>query len=189
MTPQQQTKQSNSPSTPATIDSLATDTLNAILEEQTTINTDAGGDTYIPIDETNLTVIPLETLSPGAVLYDPRNPTMVLEVIEHYQNDFSEQKVRVRVHSNDHRNGRLNSYFAQHIPRDFTYVLDEPSDDTNVEYSVEAHISAWGGDTADETDEQVQTTLHEQNTSPNSKSWEDTSTESPEDSTTQDTLF
>lgn len=159
-TQQQTTRQQGTTTQPVTTDQIATSDLVELLDSQTTIDPDARGDAYIPITETNLPEVSPATLSEGVLLYNPRNPTAVLEVLEKYQDDFGKEKVRVCVHSSDHRNGRINSFFTPHITRDFTYLRpDGNSSGEDVELSVDALTSAWDGDTADEDDSAVQTTL------------------------------
>lgn len=194
MTTQQQTsRQSAETAQPLTIDHVADDDIGTVLDEQTTIDPNARGDAHIPIQETNLPEVSLATLEAGLLLYDPRNPNEVAEVLEQYQDDFGKEKVRVKIHSSDHRNGRTHSLFAPHVIRDYTYVTtDEPVED--VELSLDALTSAWDGDTTDENapDALVQTTFGEQDSEDDEAvvlgdSAEDT--DNSANDTTQQTLF
>lgn len=188
---QQPTHQQQKHSHPVTVNSVSLDTPRDILDSQITIDPTARGDTYIPIQETNLPNISLSDIEAGVLLYDPRDSSAILEVLEQYQDDFGQEKVRVKVHSSDHRNERVHSLFAPHVVRDYTYVrVDDVEPDTEVEFSVDALTNSWDGDTADEKDSSVQTTLAKQETDGETAVTRCTDSKSKTtETTTQQTLF
>lgn len=189
---QQSTRQVQTPQ-PITAEQVSKTELVELLDNQTTIDPEARGDTYIPIQETNLPEISLEALEEGVLLYDPREPGEVLEVLEQYQDDFGKEKVRVTVHTSDHRHERTHSFFASHVLRDLSYIRSENVDPVeDVELSVDALASAWDGDTAsDTTDQDVQTTLGQNETDDEESPvlLGDDSDESDDSDMTQKTLF
>lgn len=192
MTPQQQTTQHSEEPQPVTTNHVMTSDVVELLDTQTTIDPNARGDAYIPVQETNLPKISLAALEPGVLIYNPRETEAVLEVLEQYQDDFGKEKARLKLHTSDHRNGRTHSMFVPHVLRDFTYILPDGDTDTDVELSVDALTSAWDGDTASEEDSGVQTTLAEQEDTTEDKSVlldEHSDTESNTSETTQQTLF
>lgn len=194
MTPQQQTTQRSEATQPATTDTITTNDFTGLLDSQTTIDPDARGDAYIPIQETSLPEVSLADLSPGTLLYNPRQPSAVLEVTEQYQDDFGKEKIRATVHSSDHRNGRTHSLFVPHVIRDFTYIQPEENTaepDDDVELSVDALTSAWNGDTATEEDtSEVQTTLAKQDqVSEDPQPLADSQEKPVSEESTQQTLF